>query len=95
MGDFLVIGAGSIGRRHIQCLSEMGICDIFVAEPAEKNRLAADKDFLGPRCSCDESYCRVLAACFCASARLSARSQFCDRAKTVLAVISSWRDNMQ
>ena len=45
MWDFLVIGAGSIGRRHIQCLSEMGICDICIAEPADKNRLAAEKNF--------------------------------------------------
>ena len=45
MRDFLVIGTGSIGRRHVQCLSEMGVCDICIAEPAEKNRLAAEKDF--------------------------------------------------
>ena len=45
MGYILVIGAGSIGRRHIQCLLEMGVGDVLIAEPAEKNRLAAEKDF--------------------------------------------------
>ena len=45
MSSYLVIGTGSIGRRHIQCLLEMGVGDVSIAEPAEKNRHAAEKDF--------------------------------------------------
>jgi predicted dehydrogenase len=38
MKQVLVVGAGSIGRRHIQCLKELGVADIFVCEPVEANQ---------------------------------------------------------
>ena len=38
MDRVLVVGAGSIGRRHIQCLKELGVANIFVCEPAEANQ---------------------------------------------------------
>jgi len=37
MNSVLVVGAGSIGRRHIQCLKELGISSISVCEPVEAN----------------------------------------------------------
>jgi predicted dehydrogenase len=37
MKQVLVIGTGSIGRRHIQCLKELGVPDVFVCEPVEAN----------------------------------------------------------
>jgi predicted dehydrogenase len=38
MDRVLVVGAGSIGRRHIQCLKELGVADVFVCEPVEANQ---------------------------------------------------------
>jgi len=37
MKQVLVVGTGSIGRRHIQCLKELGVPDVFVCEPVEEN----------------------------------------------------------
>ena len=37
MQKILVIGAGSIGQRHIQCLKELDVPDVYVCEPVEKN----------------------------------------------------------
>jgi len=34
----LVIGTGSIGRRHIQCLKELAVPEIYICEPIESNR---------------------------------------------------------
>jgi len=38
MNKVLVVGAGSIGRRHIQCLKELGVANVFVCEPVEENQ---------------------------------------------------------
>lgn len=38
MNKVLVVGAGSIGRRHIQCLKELGVSNVFVCEPVEANQ---------------------------------------------------------
>lgn len=35
MKDFLVVGCGSIGRRHIECLRDLGVPNIYVVEPIE------------------------------------------------------------
>jgi len=38
MKDFLVIGSGSIGRRHIQCLKDLGVVNVYICEPIEATR---------------------------------------------------------
>lgn len=45
MDNFLVIGTGSIGCRHIQCLKELGVGDIYIVEPFEASRKKAEKLF--------------------------------------------------
>jgi predicted dehydrogenase len=41
MKDFLVIGTGSIGCRHIQCLKDLAVPNIYIVEPNEANRKRA------------------------------------------------------
>jgi predicted dehydrogenase len=36
--DFLVIGAGSIGRRHIQCLYDLGVQNVYISDPSQEIR---------------------------------------------------------
>jgi predicted dehydrogenase len=38
MDNILVVGAGSIGRRHIQCLKELRVANVSVCEPVEANQ---------------------------------------------------------
>jgi len=38
MEDFLVIGSGSIGRRHVQCLKDLGVANVYICEPVEATR---------------------------------------------------------
>jgi len=45
MNKILVIGTGSIGRRHIQCLNEFGVPEIFVCEPVDANLQAVRSMF--------------------------------------------------
>ena len=45
MKSFLVIGAGSIGRRHIQCLEHMGIPNISIVDPSLANCELAEKQY--------------------------------------------------
>lgn len=45
MNDFLVIGTGSIGRRHIQCLKDLGVFNIYIADVSEANRQLTQKLF--------------------------------------------------
>lgn len=37
-GDILIVGTGSIGRRHIQCLKELGASNICICDPDKDNR---------------------------------------------------------
>lgn len=37
MDKVLIVGAGSIGCRHIQCLKELDVAKVFVCEPSEAN----------------------------------------------------------
>lgn len=43
--DVLVVGAGSIGRRHIQCLKELGIPKVYICESNDANKSLAEKSF--------------------------------------------------
>ena len=45
INDFLVVGAGSIGQRHIQCLSDLGVANIYISEPHKDNHRLAQKRF--------------------------------------------------
>jgi predicted dehydrogenase len=45
MDKVLIVGAGSIGCRHIQCLKEIGVADVFVCEPGEVNMKAVRSRF--------------------------------------------------
>ena len=46
MHQILVIGAGSIGERHIRCFQQTGRADVSVCEidSALRNRIATDYD---------------------------------------------------
>ena len=43
--SFLVIGTGSIGLRHISCLEDLGVKNIYIAEPNDDNRTWAQRNF--------------------------------------------------
>ena len=42
INNILVIGTGSIGRRHIQCLKELDVASIYICDPDEGNRALAE-----------------------------------------------------
>lgn len=64
----LVIGTGSIGRRHIQCLLDVGITHVDIAEPGEANRRLTEEQLpIRHSYSCaeealDNSYTGVIVA---------------------------------
>jgi predicted dehydrogenase len=43
--NFLVIGAGSIGRRHIECLKDIGVENIYVCDLNDENCSLIKKKF--------------------------------------------------
>ena len=54
----LVIGCGSIGKRHIQVLSEIGAKNIVACDPSDEQRAAIEAEF--PFVKTSEDYLKAL-----------------------------------
>lgn len=43
--NVLVLGVGSIGQRHLQCLTAIGIPNLYICDPNKGNLLACKEQF--------------------------------------------------